>query len=156
MEKSNKIRVSIITPSYNQGKYLEQTIQSVLSQSYSKIEYIIIDGDSKDNSVEVIKKYEKDIAYWISEPDNGQADAINKGLKQAKGDFLCWVNSDDILYPDYISKRVQQFIENPNADMIYGDVEQGPDLSNKRIRKGRQTSIKNMLNPTTTLIFWQV
>jgi glycosyltransferase involved in cell wall biosynthesis len=145
MEKNCSVRVSIITPSYNQGKYLEQTIQSVLKQTYGNIEYLIIDGGSTDNSVDIIKKYEKDIAYWVSEPDKGQADAINKGCKRASGDLLCWVNSDDILYPYYVDARVRQFEENANTDMIYGDVEQGPDPSVKRLRKGRQISIKDML-----------
>jgi glycosyltransferase involved in cell wall biosynthesis len=139
------IRVSVITPSYNQGQYLEQTIQSVLNQTYSNIEYLVIDGGSTDNSVDIIKKHEKKIAYWISQPDNGQADAVNKGLKLAKGDLVCWVNSDDILYPDYVASRAQQFKENPNADMIYGDIGHGPELSVRRLRKGRQTSIRNML-----------
>ena len=145
MEINCSICVSIITPSYNQGKYLEQTIQSVLNQTYSNIEYLVVDGGSTDNSVDIIKKYEEKISYWVSKPDNGQADAINKGFKLAKGDLVCWVNSDDILYPHYVADRVQQFKENPNVDMIYGDVEQGPDTSIKRLRKGRQTNIKDML-----------
>lgn len=144
-EMKASISVSIITPSYNQGKYLEQTIQSVLNQTYSNIEYLIVDGGSTDNSIDIIKRYEKNIAYWISELDNGQADAINKGFKQANGDFLCWVNSDDVLYSDYVAQRVQQFKENPNVDMIYGDIEKGPDISIKRLRKGRQTNIEDML-----------
>ena len=139
------ICVSIITPSYNQGMYLEQTIQSVLNQTYRNIEYLVVDGGSTDNSIDIIKKYEKSIAYWISEPDNGQADAINKGFKRANGKLVCWVNSDDILYPDYVDDRVRQFKEHTDADMIYGDVEQGPEPSIKRLRKGRQTSIKDML-----------
>jgi len=145
MEINCSIRVSIITPSYNQGKYLEQTIQSVLNQTYSNIEYLVIDGGSIDNSIDIIKKYEKKIAYWLSKPDNGQADAVNKGFKLANGDLVCWVNSDDILYPDYIASRVRQFEESPDTDMIYGDIEQGSDPSIKRLRKGRQTSIKHML-----------
>ncbi len=145
MKKEHSIRVSVITPSYNQGKYIEQTIQSVLNQSYDNIEYLVIDGDSTDNSIDIIKKYEGKIAYWINEPDDGQADAVNKGLKRAIGDLVCWVNSDDILYPDYVASRVRQFKENPNVDMIYGDIEQGPEPSRKRLRKGKQTNIKNML-----------
>jgi glycosyltransferase involved in cell wall biosynthesis len=137
--------VSIITPSFNQGQYLEHTIQSVLNQTYSKIEYLIIDGGSTDNSIDIINKYQERVVYWVSEPDDGQADAINKGLRRAKGELICWINSDDILYPDFVATRVDQFKQLPNADMIYGDIEQGPDTSNKRIRKGGKTSIKNML-----------
>lgn len=139
------MKVSIITPSYNQGQFLEETILSVLNQTYKNIEYLIIDGGSEDNSVEVIKKYGENITYWVSEPDKGQADAINKGLRLAKGDLVCWINSDDILYPDFISERVRQFNENPQADMIYGDVEQGYDLCSKRVRRGQPTDIKEML-----------
>lgn len=143
------ICVSIITPSYNQGEYLEQTIQSVLNQTYSNIEYLVIDGASADNSIDIIRKYETRIDYWISKPDDGQADAINKGFKRANGELVCWINSDDILYPDYVAKRVQQFKENPDAGMIYGDIEKGPDLPTRRLSKGRQTSINDMLKYAT-------
>lgn len=88
-------KITIITPSFNQGQYIEQTIQSVLDQNYPNLEYIIIDGGSTDNTVEIIRKYEKDITYWISEPDKGQSDAINKGLKLATGEIINWLNSDD-------------------------------------------------------------
>lgn len=137
--------VSIITPSYNQGEFLEQTIQSVLNQTYSNIEYIVIDGGSTDNSAELINKYKKEIAYWVSEPDDGQADAINKGFKAATGSLLCWINSDDILYPDFVADRVRQFEENTNAGMIYGDIDKGADLTARKISKGRQVSIMDML-----------
>jgi glycosyltransferase involved in cell wall biosynthesis len=134
--KNNPL-VSIITPSFNQGIYIEDTIMSVLNQTYKNIEYIMIDGGSEDNTLQIIKKYEKGIDYWISEKDAGQADAINKGMKKAKGDLLCWINSDDILYEDFVSTRVKQFLQNPEIDFIYGDVEQGVDISKKRLRKGK-------------------
>ena len=88
-------KISIVTPSYNQGQFLEETIRSVLLQGYPNLEYIIIDGASRDNSVDIIKKYEPWLAYWVSEPDNGQSHAINKGFKLATGDIYSWINSDD-------------------------------------------------------------
>jgi len=137
--------VSIITPSFNQDQYLQETIESVLSQKYVNIEYIIIDGGSEDNSLNIIKKYQKHLKYWISEKDNGQADAINKGLLKCSGDLISWINSDDIIYPDFIQSRVKQFTANPEVVFIYGDVEQGPDSEHKRIRKGKQTTFLKML-----------
>ena len=137
--------VSIITPSFNQGVFLEETINSVLNQTYHNIEYIIIDGGSTDDSVNIIKKYEDKLIYWISEPDRGQADAINKGFKKITGDLVCYLNSDDLLYPDFVSKRVQQFLDNPSVDFIYGDVHQGKDTNHKRLRKGKQTDFFTML-----------
>ena len=93
----NDPRITIVTPSFNQGEYLEATICSILEQNYSNLEYFIIDGGSSDNSVSIIKKYEKYINYWISGKDGGQSEAINKGLRMATGDFISWINSDDLL-----------------------------------------------------------
>lgn len=114
--------VSIITPSYNQAKYLEQTIQSVLTQDYKNIEYILIDGGSNDGSIEIIKKYQHKFAYWVSEKDNGQADAINKGFTKAKGDIIAWLNSDDYYLPNTIENVVKVFEENPDVVLIYGNM----------------------------------
>lgn len=92
-------RISIVTPSYNQAQFLEETIRSVLSQEYPNLQYIIIDGNSSDNSVEIIKKYESSLSYWVSEPDDGQTYAIQKGMQFATGEIVNWLNSDDFLLP---------------------------------------------------------
>jgi glycosyltransferase involved in cell wall biosynthesis len=114
-------KISIITPSYNQARYLEKTIRSVLLQNYPNLEYIIIDGKSNDSSVEIIKKYEKWVSYWISEEDNGQADAINKGFQKATGDIFAWLNSDDYYLPGAFLNIVKAFRENPDAHVIVGN-----------------------------------
>ncbi|MBU1014574.1 MAG: glycosyltransferase [Bacteroidetes bacterium] len=116
------IKISIITPSYNQAEYLECTIKSVLEQNYPNLEYIIIDGGSTDGSLDIIKKYESHLAYWVSEPDNGQAHAINKGLKRASGDWLGWQNSDDLYYPDTFKGLAEIISKNIHADLIVGNM----------------------------------
>ena len=113
--------VSIITPSYNQVRYLEDTIQSVLQQDYPNIEYIIVDGGSTDGSLEVIERYKDKLAWWVSEPDQGQADAINKGFRKATGEIIAWLNSDDLYLPGTISSAVEVFQNNPKAGVIYGN-----------------------------------
>jgi len=102
-------KISIITPSFNQGQYIEETICSILDQNYPNLEYIIIDGGSSDNSVEIIKKYEDKIAFWVSEKDKGQSDAINKGISKMTGDVFNWINSDDILKKDSLITVAQHF-----------------------------------------------
>ena len=116
-------KVSIVTPSYNQGRFIEETIRSVLLQEYENLEYIIIDGESKDQSVKIIKKYEKWISYWVSEPDRNQSNAINKGFRHATGDIFGWLNSDDIFTPNAISKIVELREKFPDAIAWSGSAE---------------------------------
>lgn len=115
-------KISIITPSYNQGQFIEETIASVIGEGYPNLEYIIIDGGSKDESVDIIRKYEKDITYWVSEKDKGQTDAINKGLKRATGEIVAWLNSDDVYESGTLQKIADAYLENPDAEVFLGDV----------------------------------
>lgn len=113
--------VSIVVPSYNQARYLEATLHSILSQSYPNIEVIVIDGGSKDGSVTILERYSKQLKYWESVPDNGQTHAINKGFSHASGEILAWLNSDDLLLPDAVARAVACFASNDAVDVVYGD-----------------------------------
>jgi glycosyltransferase involved in cell wall biosynthesis len=115
-------RVSIVTPSYNQGAYLEQTISSVLGQDYPNIEYIVVDGASTDNSIDIIRKYSDRIRWWVSEPDHGQAEAINKGFAHTGGTILGWINSDDTYLAGTIQAVVTIFLQNPEIGLVFADV----------------------------------
>lgn len=114
-------KVSIITPSYNQGHYLEETIFSILGQDYPNIEYIIVDGGSSDESVEIISKHQDHLAWWVSEKDKGHADALNKGFAHASGEILAWLNSDDTYLPGAVSEAVEFLMSHPEVGMVYGD-----------------------------------
>ena len=112
-------RISIVTPNYNYGQFLEETIRSVLLQGYPDLEYIIIDGGSTDNSVEIIKKYEPWLAYWVSEPDRGQSHAINKGFERATGEIMAWINSDDLYSPCAFGAVAKHFAFHPQVGLIW-------------------------------------
>jgi glycosyltransferase involved in cell wall biosynthesis len=116
-------KISIITPSFNQAHFLEETIRSVLLQNYPIFEYIIIDGGSTDGSVDIIRKYEPWLSFWVSEPDNGQCDAINKGLKHCTGEIVAWINSDDYYNPNVFSKIAEEFLKDSSLGLIFGNIQ---------------------------------
>jgi glycosyltransferase involved in cell wall biosynthesis len=140
-------KVSIITPSFRQGRFIETTIRSVLAQDYPNIEYIIVDGGSKDETVDIIKKYEGKLAWWVSEKDNGHADALNKGFSHASGDILAWLNSDDIYFPGAVSEAVAFLTAHPEVGMVYADANLIDD-EGKAIGKfaSKQTNYRRMLD----------
>ncbi len=113
-------KITVVTPSLNQDKYLEATILSVIGQNYSNLEYIIIDGGSTDNSIEIIKKYDKQLTYWVSEKDNGLYDAVQKGFEKSSGEIMCWINSDDMLHPGSLNVVASIFMQHPDVSWIQG------------------------------------
>lgn len=138
--------VSIITPSFNQAQFLEETIRSVLAQDYPNVEYIIVDGGSTDGSLEIIQRYADRLAWWVSEADRGQTDALNKGFALARGEVFAWLNSDDTYQPGAIRQAVACLEAHPQAALVYGDA----DLIDEQSRvlgpfPARQTDLKHML-----------
>ncbi len=114
-------KITVVTPSFNQGRFIEETIRSVLLQSYPNLEYFVIDGGSSDETVGILKKYEPWLSYWVSEKDQGQAHAINKGFARAAGDWIAWQNSDDFYYPGALHAVGCAAMRNADADVVYGD-----------------------------------
>jgi glycosyltransferase involved in cell wall biosynthesis len=115
------MKVSIVTPSFNQARYIEATIRSVLDQDHPSLEYIIVDGGSTDGAVDVIRKYADKLAWWVSEKDNGQTDALNKGFSQATGEILAWMNSDDTYEPGAVAAAVDYLTKHPEVGMVYAN-----------------------------------
>jgi len=113
-------RISIVTPSYNQGRFIEETIRSVLLQGYPDLEYIIIDGGSTDASAEIIRKYQPWLTYWVSEPDRGQSHAINRGFRRSTGEIIAWLNSDDTYCPSALASVAERYSKYSGYSFIYG------------------------------------
>jgi glycosyltransferase involved in cell wall biosynthesis len=139
--------VSIVTPSFNQAYFLEETILSVLGQSYPNLEYIIVDGGSTDGSLEIIQRYAARLAWWVSEKDRGQTDAINKGFARARGQILAWLNSDDTYRPGAVAEAVAYLQTHPEAGMVYGDADLMDERGNVIGRfPARQTDYRRLRN----------
>lgn len=113
--------ITVVTPSYNQARFLEATLRSVLEQRYPNLEYMVMDGGSDDGSVDIIKRFEGQLSYWVSEADEGQTDALIKGFSRATGDILCWLNSDDLFEPWTLQEVARYFTGNSKAQAVYGD-----------------------------------
>ena len=138
-------RITIVTPSYNQTAYLEQTMRSVLLQAYPNLEYIVVDGGSNDGSAEIIRSYESWLAYWVSEPDRGQAHAINKGLARSTGEILAWLNSDDFYPPGTLSLVARRMAGGRASALVGHCLRLHADGSPSRLLRGRYSSRRRLL-----------
>lgn len=132
---SQALKISVITPSFNQAQFIERTIQSVLNQNYPQLEYIVVDGGSTDGTLDILTNYQTRL-IWISEADRGQAEAINKGFKRATGEIVCWLNADDEFMPDTLLQVANFFSRRPDAKFLYGDAEAVDEAGRAYGRRG--------------------
>jgi hypothetical protein len=147
-------RLSIVTPSYNQGQYIEETIRSVLLQGYPNLEYMVIDGGSSDASADIIRKYEPWLTYWVSEPDRGQAHAINKGFDRCTGAVIGWINSDDILLPKATESIASAFVSHP-CEILFGQVINSFDYFGfGQLMRPRNITFETAVQPWRYDMFW--
>lgn len=126
-------RISVVTPSFNQGEFLEATLRSVITQGYPNLEYVVVDGGSTDGSADIIERYEADLAYWVSEPDDGHAHALNKGFAETTGEIMCWINSSDMYYPWTLETVAEIFSQLPQVDWIMGTRSMFDDRGRPRV-----------------------
>ena len=149
-------KITIITPTFNQGRFIEETILSVINQKYPNLEYIIIDGGSTDNTLEIIEKYKAHISYWVSEPDSGQSNAINKGLKAATGSIINWLNSDDIMLPGCLDTIAGYFSNHPDIALVYGNIVYFNDnkkFPNRILKAGKLQYLSHICFPQPAAFF---
>jgi glycosyltransferase involved in cell wall biosynthesis len=146
-------KISVITPSYNQGQFIEETIRSVLDQNYPSLEFIIMDGGSTDGTVEILRRYDSALAFWTSERDRGQADAVNRGFARATGDLVVWINSDDLLMRGSLAAYADAHVRAPN-DVLLGDMvifdEHGP----VKVERQRDVTFEGVVVPWLTGTNW--
>jgi len=146
------LTLSVITPSYNQAQYIERTIESVLSQNYPHLEYVVVDGGSQDGTLDVLRRYPQ--VRWVSEPDRGQADAVNKGIRMTTGDVIGWINSDDTYAPGAFASALAALEANPSAAMAYGDMNViGPADEVIMTRRSRPFNLRRLILTGASYIF---